>query len=206
MRRLLVLLVLFLAIPVLAQDAELPYPKGNTGQEYAGLRFRLVLPEEYDPAKEWSLLVILHGAGGSHENMALSLLPLVKDGFIVCAPKSPGPTWDASEVADVRRIVKHLLEVLSIGEKRLHGVGFSNGGWNLAPLVFAEDLPFASGTWMAAGFNGGKVPRRAKKEFGAMALAGTQDPNARAAKATVDLLYDKVRNVEYHLQPNLGHK
>ena len=39
-----------------------------------------------------------------------------------------------------------------------------------------------------------------------MALAGEQDPNARAAKGTVSQLFDKVRNVEYHLQPNLGHK
>ncbi len=206
MRRAAVLLILFLAAPVFSQDAELPYPKGNTAQEREGLKFKLVIPDDYDPAKEWSLIVILHGAGGSHDNMALSLTPLVKDGFIVCAPKSPGPTWDAGEVAVVRKIVKHLLEVLSIGEKRLHGLGFSNGGWNLAPLVFSEDLPFASGCWMAAGFNGGKVPRRAKREFGAIALAGEQDGNARAAKATVDLLHEKVRNVEYHLQPNLGHK
>ncbi len=206
MRRPFILLILFLVAPVLAQDAELPYPKGNTEQEHSGLKYRLVIPADYDPAKKWSLIVILHGAGGSHENMALSLTPLVKEGFIVCSPKSPGPTWDASEVADVRKIVKHLLKVLSIGEKRLHGVGFSNGGWNLAPLVFSDELPFVSGLWMAAGFNGGKVPRRAKKEFGAIALAGEQDPNARAAKATVDLLFDKVRNVEYHLQPNLGHK
>jgi predicted esterase len=206
MRRTFMLMVLFLVAPVFAQDGELPYPKGSTEQEHSGLKFKLVIPDDYDAAKEWSLIVILHGAGGSHENMALSLGPLVKDGFIVCAPKSPGPTWDGREVADVRKIVKHLLEVLNIGEKRLHGVGFSNGGWNLAPLVFAEELPFVSGMWMAAGYDGGKVPKRAKKEFGAIALAGEQDPNAKFAKGTVDKLFEKVRNVEYHLQPDLGHK
>jgi len=85
-------------------------------------------------------------------------------------------------------------------------MGFSNGGWNLAPIVFDEKLEFASACWMAAGFNGGKVPPRAKKEMGAIALVGAQDGNRGAAERTVDLLGDKVRTVECRIQPNLGHK
>jgi predicted esterase len=205
MRRAMLPLFLLLVAPVLAQDAGLPYPKGSTEQEREGLRFMLVIPDDYDPAREWSLFVILHGNGGSHVNMALSAGPLVKDGFIVCAPKSRQLGWDGRDIEDVKKIVAHLKQCLSIGKNRLHGLGFSNGGWNLAPLVFDEDLHFVSACWMAAGYDGGKVPKWAKKEFGAMALAGAQDPNAAHAKATVDKLFDKVRSVECHIQPNLDH-
>lgn len=205
MRRAVVLLILFLFAPVFAQDAGAPYPRGSTEQEREGLKYMLVIPDDYDPAKEWSMIAILHGNGGSHKNMARSVDPLVKKGFIVCAPKSRQLGWDAKDVADVRKIVAHLKSCLSIGENRLHGLGFSNGGWNLAGLVFDDDLHFVSGCWMAAGYDGGKVPKWAKKEFGAIALAGAQDGNAAHAKATVPKLYDKVRNVEYHIQPNLGH-
>ena len=206
MHRASVLLILFLVAPVLAQDAELPYPKGSTEQEREGIKYMLVIPNDYDPAKEWSMIVILHGNGGSHKNMALSVGPLAKDGFIIVAPKSPGINWDTSEVVRVREIVKHLLGVISIGEKRLHGVGFSNGGYNLAPLVFSNEVRFVSALWMASGYNGGKVPKRARKEFGVIALAGAQDGASRHARATVKQLHEKVRNAEYHLQPNLGHK
>ena len=205
MQRTLVLLILFLVAPVLAQDAEPPYPKGSSEQEREGLKFMLVVPDDYDPAKEWSMIVILHGNGGSHVNMSLSVGPLGKEGFIICAPKSRAAGWDGRDVADVRKIVVHLKETLSIGKNRLHGLGFSNGGWNLASLVFDEDLHFISGCWMAAGYDGGKVPKWARRDFGAMALAGAQDGNASFAEATVDKLYDKVRNVEHHIQPNLGH-
>jgi predicted esterase len=206
MRRGLLVVLLLLVAPAFAQDADPAYPKGNTEHEFAGLKFKLFIPDDYDPAKKWSMVVILHGSGGSHHNMALSLGPLVPKGFIVCAPKSRGDQrWSVEDIGDVKKIVRHLLTKLSIGEKKLHGLGFSNGGWNLAPLVFDEEIEFASGCWMAAGYDGGKVPRRAKTEFGAIALAGAQDGNAAHAKATVDKLFDKVRNVEYHLQPNLGH-
>ncbi len=209
MRRLLPFLLLpallLPAFPARAGDP-LPYPTGSTSQTYAGLRFQLVLPSDYDPGKEYSLIVILHGAGGTETGMAGALRELPPRGFVVCAPKSTGQVWSLSDLGKVKEIVRHLMEVLSIGKGRLHGAGFSNGGWNLAPLVFDEKLPFVSACWIAAGYNGGKVPKRAKKEMGALALAGSQDPNRGAAEKTVDLLRDKVRTVECRIQPGIGHE
>ena len=39
-----------------------------------------------------------------------------------------------------------------------------------------------------------------------LCVAGAQDGNLKAAKATVPALHDKVRCVECRVQPNLGHK
>lgn len=207
MKRITLILVLCLLAPVAAkEEKETLYPTGSTSQTHSGLKFQLVVPTDYDAAKHYALMVVLHGAGGTETGMAGSLAPLAEDQFIVCAPKSRDATWSARDLGDVMGIIRHLMEMYSIREGHLHGMGFSNGGWNLAPVVFDEKLPFASACWMAAGFNGGKVPPRAKKEMGAIALAGAQDANRRAAEKTVDLLRDKVRTVECRIQPNLGHK
>jgi predicted esterase len=206
MKRLLAALLLVALVPAFAEEEKKksPYPTGSTSQKHSGLKFQLVIPNDYDPAQKYGLMVVLHGAGGTETGMAGSLAPLAEEWFVVCAPKSRAATWSKQDLDDVKNIIRHLMDVLSI--EKLHGMGFSNGGWNLAPVVFDEKLPFVSACWMAAGFNGGKVPGRAKKEMGAIALAGAQDANRGAAEKTVDLLTGKVRSVECRLQPDLGHE
>lgn len=187
------------------QDAP-PFPAGESTQQLEGLKCTVEMPDAFDVAKEHSLVVILHGAGGSDDGMARSLMHLCKDDFVILAPKSTAQTWSAADLEAVKRITADLKKRLRVGERRLHGVGFSNGGWNLAPVAFDESLRFQSACWVAAGFNGGKPPKHAKKEMGALALAGAEDPNRDAAEKTVQLLEDKVRTVECRIQPDLDHK
>ncbi|MEN8148369.1 MAG: hypothetical protein ABFS86_01015 [Planctomycetota bacterium] len=202
-------LALFLLLAPVAAKEEEPkktYPTGSTLQEHSGLKFQLLVPEDYAASKTYSLYVVLHGMGDSGPNLAPAFRELPARGYIVACPSARGNAWSARDLDDVKTIVAHLMDVFPIGEGKLHGLGFSNGGWNLGPLVFDERFRFASGCWMAAGFQGGKVPPRAKKEFGAIALVGAQDGNRGAAVKTVDLLKDKVKSVECRIQPNLGHK
>jgi predicted esterase len=182
-----------------------PIPPGTSSRILEGLRCSLVLPEGFDAAKEHSLVVVLHGNGGTETGMAGTLAHLASDDFAVVAPKSTGLGWDRKDVDAVRRIVAGLKKSLHVGEGRLHGIGFSNGGWNLAPLVFDEDLRFASACWVAAGYNGGSVPKAARRTMGVLALAGTEDGNRDVAEKTPDLLRDRVRSAECLLQPGLGH-
>jgi predicted esterase len=190
----------------LAQEGTLPYPSGTSGQHRDGLDFQLVVPAGLEPDVECSLLMILHGYGGSATGMASGLSSLSSEGFVVFAPKSTGDGWDESDLGKVKSILQHLLEVFTVGESRLHGAGFSNGGWNLGPIALDEELPFASACWIAAGYRGGKVPKDARERLGALALAGSEDGNRDAAEATVTALGDKVRSVECRLQPGLGHE
>ena len=60
----LLLLSLAAAAPG-ASPGEPPFPPGMSSTTLEGLRCSIVMPAEWDPAKERSLLVILHGAGGS---------------------------------------------------------------------------------------------------------------------------------------------
>lgn len=197
-----------LAAALLAPPAgaeEPPFPAGTSSRTLEGLRCSVVMPEAFDPAKERSMVVILHGAGGTETGMAGALAHLAGDDVVVLAPKSAGATWAKADLDAVRRIVADLRKRLRIGEGRLHAAGFSNGGWNLDPVAFDEDLRFASACWIAAGFKGGRLPPHAKKGMGALALAGSEDGNRDAAERTPDLLEGKVRSAECRIQPGLGH-
>lgn len=178
------------------------YPAGKSVQKIEGVETALLVPD----ASPASLVILLHGAGDNGPNLIDALAPWEKDGYVVCAPSATDGTWDTNDLAAAKRIALHLLKALPIDPKRVHTVGFSNGGWMLAGIAFDEELKPCSATWIAAGFNGGAVGKWAKKGLGALALAGAQDPNAPAAMKTVDLLRDKVRSVEVRLQQGLDHK
>ncbi|MEN8150998.1 MAG: hypothetical protein ABFS86_14345, partial [Planctomycetota bacterium] len=102
--------------------------------------------------------------------------------------------------------ILHLSKILPIDRTKMHGIGFSNGGAHLGTIVFDKDLPFATGAWMGSGFAGGKVPKRAKTEFAAIAMVGEKDRALGAAKATVKMLRKKVRRVDFESQPDLAHE
>jgi predicted esterase len=150
--------------------------------------------------------VLLHGQGDTGANLANSLVEWVEEGYVVCAPSATEGNWDNNDVAAAIRIGAHLKKALPIGAGRVHVMGFSNGGWNLAPLAFSDELRPCSAVWIAAGFKGGKAPKWAKKELGVLAVAGKQDPNADAALQTVPLLEESVRSAEARLQDDLGHQ
>ncbi len=192
--------------PSSAWSDDLPYPKGESTHDIEGLKTWLHLPAGIAPDQPQSLVIILHGYGGTASGMAGSLRAWANDGYVVCAPKSTGTGWNDADIESVLKIGAHLKDVLPIDPKRVHVMGFSNGGWNLGPLAFDDELKPCSATWIAAGYRGAGVPKWAKKELGALALAGAQDANLGAAKGTVTSLRDKVRVVEVRVQPNLGHK
>ncbi len=50
------------------------------------------------------------------------------------------------------------------------------------------------------------MPKHAKKEMLALAMAGAEDGNRDAAVKTPSLLEDKVRSAESRVQPGLGHE
>jgi len=185
---------------------ELPYPAGRSIQKIEGTETALLIPEDLSAEKPGSFVILLHGAGDNGPNLIGSLHAWMGEGYVVCAPSASGGTWDTTDLAITKRIALHLMKVLPIDRKRVHTIGFSNGGWNLAPIAFDDDLKPCSACWIAAGYNGGKVGRWAKKGLGALALAGADDPNAGAARQTVPALKDKVRSVEVRLQTGLGHK
>jgi predicted esterase len=199
-------LCLFLLVAgVCAEDEVLPFPEGRSTQQLEGLTVEVGLPKGLSKAKPASLVVVLHGAGGSATGMAAALREWIPEGYVVCAPKSSGQVWSDSDVGRVKKIMQHLLKVLPIDAAKVHVVGFSNGGWSLPPLAFDDDLKPCTATWVASGFRGSSTPKWAVAQ-GVLAMAGTKDANASSALDTVKLLYGKVAAVEARFQSNLGHE
>ena len=206
MKPLITVLVLLLLGSTAIPDEDPPYPRGVSSQKFAGLKFHLEIPDDFDPGKEYSLLVALHGMGASETSFASWFVPLVFEGFVVCAPKSTGSAWNRKDIERVEKIVAHLTEVLPIGKDRLHASGFSNGGMNLPLLVFTRKLRYRTVCFMGSGFSGGQVPRAAKEKVSALALAGAEDHAIGLARATPKRLKGKVRRADLRIQPDLGHE
>ena len=55
-------------LPVPAANAEdPPFPAGQSEQTYEGMKYYVVMPRDYDPAKEYALLIGLHGGGADDD-------------------------------------------------------------------------------------------------------------------------------------------
>jgi phospholipase/carboxylesterase len=86
------------------------------------------------PGAVTTLVVVLHGAGGSAED-GLSLLRAHADarGLVLLAPSSAGPTWDAitgsgaRDTAALDAALRDVLSGLPLGMDRLSVAGFSDG-------------------------------------------------------------------------------
>jgi len=198
--------VWFTLLLALLSAPDEPFPEGRSDPTLEGLQVALHVPAEPGRDGKFSLVVLLHGAGDNGPNLIGAMAEWVPQGYLLCAPSARQATWTPADLAATRRIAAHVKRVMPIDPKRVHAVGFSNGGWNLAEVAFDDDLRPCSATWIAAGFNGGSVPKWAKKEMGALALAGSEDANAGAARQTVPALQEKVRSVEARFQKGLDHK
>ena len=67
------------AVPAQADDA--PFPPGTSSHWLESLKCSIVMPEKFDPAKERSMVVVLHGAGGTETGMASVLAFLCSDDY-----------------------------------------------------------------------------------------------------------------------------
>ena len=118
--RLLLVLGALGASPAASRAADLPYPAGSSSQAIEGLQTELVLPRDLSAEKRGSLVVILHGAGGTATGMAGTLASWAQHGYVVCAPKSVGQVWEPHDLEKVVKIAHHLLKVLPLDPARVH--------------------------------------------------------------------------------------
>ena len=131
---------------------------GSDGQfqttitKQVGLRYRTVTPANYDPQKEYPLLIFLHGRGEQGDDLDKVLIhgPFKKVAelelpMIIVAPQSPLDEWWQAD--SLSPLVDHLLETLPVDKTRVYLTGLSMGGqgtWRLAmrrPKVFAAIAP-----------------------------------------------------------------
>lgn len=122
------------------------------------VRYLLYLPETFEPAKQWPLILFLHGSGQTGTTIdRLKQEPLPKTletqtdlPFIVVSPQLPGGSW-STYIDPLEELLDSLGETLPVDPNRLYLTGLSLGGfgtWEYAylhPDRFAAIAPIAGG-------------------------------------------------------------
>lgn len=111
--------------------------------------YSVYVPEYYDSAQHWPLILCLHGGYGHGEEYLWTWLRAARSqGYLLLAPKSRGPTWSimAPEV-DVPGVLAALDDILAshaVDPARVFLTGLSDGGTFSYLLGLAEAMRFAA--------------------------------------------------------------
>ena len=90
------------------------------------------IPQDYNPAGQYGLIVWLHPTGDTHEAAVLKAWKAhcEERGIILLAPKAKSPMgWTANEAEFIKELTEDFLKKYSIDKRRvaLHGMGASGG-------------------------------------------------------------------------------
>ncbi|MGJ5817434.1 hypothetical protein [Paludibaculum fermentans] len=152
----------WMAEDLLAGNSPLAVKKGDirlaylSTQDQSMLPFRLFVPPNYDAAKKWPLLVVLHDAGGDEgsyferypaQDGSSQLLKLAAErGYVVAAPSGRGPMeyyLNASRT-DVLNVVDTVKAAFSIEEKQVFLAGHGIGAGGVMSVPMGEPSRFAA--------------------------------------------------------------
>ncbi|GHC07344.1 hypothetical protein [Cerasicoccus arenae] len=133
------------------------YTHGNSSSP--SLYGRLFVPNNYDPAQSYPLVLFYHGLGEfGTDNMSQinnninNLLANAKSrDFFLYAPQHPTKGWTSEGMDRTLRMTAHLLDLYSIDKSRLYITGLSNGSdWSLGAMSDYDGV-FAGGVSIAEG-------------------------------------------------------
>ncbi len=176
------------------------------------MKYLVYLPEGYqeDNEKQWPLMIFLHGAGESGEELDKIKMhgppKLIEQGkkfpFIVVSPQSLRGGWNPFYV---KTLVEKAQSDYRVDNERIYLTGLSMGGfgtWNTAtmfPDIFAAILPIC----------GGGDPRMAKKlsDMPVWCFHGDEDNvvDIKYSQQMIDSLKPHNDNVKFTIYPGVTH-
>ncbi len=175
----------------------------------------LFLPKYYeaDAARQWPLILFLHGAGerGSDLNKVRRHgLPTVTDRqpdfpFIVISPQCPAGTYWPYLVDDLNDLLDRTLKQYRVDPQRIYLTGMSMGGYGTFYLSMAYPERFAA----LAPICGGGDPSRASriKHLPIWVFHGARDNIVpiEESEIMVSALRKTGANVQFTVYPNANH-
>lgn len=170
--------------------------------------YLLYLPEGYGKeAKDWPLVLFLHGAGDKIERLKKFGLPRrveqKKEPFLLVAPQNPGKGWN---VANLNVLLEDVIAKHKVDKDRVYCTGLSMGGfgaWSFAaayPDKFAAIIPICGG--------GNPASASKIKNLPIWAFHGDADkvvPASRSETMVKALKDAGSENVKLTLYPGVGH-
>jgi predicted peptidase len=157
--------------------------------------YRLYVPQNYDKAKRYPLIIWLHGAGSSGDDNVGQISrdnklgthfwtrKEIQDRFpaFVLAPQSTAG-WDSNVSTDLSDELKLVLEILEVVRKdysidatRLYVAGQSNGGVGVWGLITKKPGLFAAAIPLCGAGNPGIAVRAATAKTAVWAFHGEKD-------------------------------
>ena len=179
--------------------------------------YLLYLPDGYeDSAKQWPLLLFLHGAGERGDDLSLVETHgppklIAKEGkalsLVVVAPQCPDGEWwsGGKQIDTLNALLDHIIATCRIDEERIYVTGLSMGGfgtWRLAaeyPDRFAAIAPICG--------RGDPFMARMIPHLPAWVFHGAKDDVVplQASQEMVDALKKAGGKVEFTVYPEAGH-
>jgi predicted peptidase len=216
-RTLIPLFLLLAALPLRATADDAPAQQAKTFEKEitvkVKLKYLLFLPKGYDAdtSKRWPLMLFLHGAGESGDDLEKvkmhgppKLVASKPDfPFIVVSPQSPGRGWNPDTL---NALLDDLSGTLRVDPDRVYLTGLSMGGFGTWALAASNPGRFAA----IAPICGGGNPRDASKIKGLpiWVFHGAKDPVVplSASKSMVDALEAAgAPEVKFTVYPEAGH-
>ena len=189
--------------------ARSPLVRVSAGGHHGG--FSLYVPEIYDEARAWPVIVALHGGSGNGRDFLWTWLrDARRRGYVLVAPSAVGSTWSAVEEQGLLEILAWIGARYRIDHARVLLTGLSDGAtfalvYGLAhPETFRALAP-CCGVFHPVNFQNGNLERAAGKAV--YLVHGAQDflfPVAYA-QMTRDLLRDAGADLTYRELPELSH-
>lgn len=199
----------FAARPARAEQQEKQFEKEITVK--VKLKYLLFLPEGYEQGdKKWPLILFLHGAGESGDNLSKVKLhgpPKIVESkpdfpFIVVSPQSPGRGWN---VDALKGLLDEVMHDYRVDSDRVYLTGLSMGGFGTWSLAAAHPECFAAIAPICGGGNPGDAAKL--KSLPIWVFHGAKDnavPLDRSQQM-VDALKEAGSDVKFTIYPDAGH-
>lgn len=150
----------------------------------SGRTFILQLPAEYDPSKQWPLVLAFHGwketAEAMHEyshfSAAEAIVVFAQGEDKAWAPAPYATSTGAQDQAYVREIIDSVRATYTVNDARIHAVGMSNGGGFAVYLACTMPEYFTSIASVSAAYYEAILKECNPAPVGRLDIHGTDDP------------------------------
>lgn len=149
--------------------------------------FWAYVPDDYNPAWDYSLVVCLHPSGDSMEATFIDSWKSICDrrGIILLGPKAEKPSgWNLSEAEFVHDCVQLMTERYNVAPARVSLHGYANGGGFAWYLAFKYRELFRGVQVIAAGLRTPPPENRPEYRLLSHLICGEKDVASRLVKLT----------------------
>lgn len=172
--------------------------------EKPSTRYWLQVPTDYDAARRWPLVVVLHGAGSSAESFIKAWPAAVSQyGWILLAVKSRGQAWEDSDGDVILGAMDDVRKTYNVDRERTFLIGYSSGGFMACRFGMKNHAQFRAMAVVAGAQEASA--KGAKEHLSVFVCVGERDPNVSCCKRTFKFLEKQGFDTEYKEVPKMEH-